>query len=387
MCATETIDDTQHPSEDRQELRTGRAAKDANPKTAVRRVIHIIKHCGYGNGSVHVAVDLACMQSRAGYEVTFVSAGGTFEMLLTQYGVHHVTLRHDQNKPFSMLSTAWKLTRFARRNRADVFHAHMMSSTLVGYMASKLSGVPLVTTVHNSFDQHSFLMRLGRKVVAVSEAERDHLLSQGYSSDQLCAVINAPNNSPREAFMHNERELSIQSPCIATVCGLHRRKGVFDLITACVEPLKELRNWTLYIAGEGPDRDELEQQARSAGIADRVVFLGFLPAPRFLLEKVDIFVLASYAEPFGLSLAEARAAGCAIVATNVGGIPEVLEFGAAGRLVSPGKPEQLSAELRILMTNEDARVQLRDASSNGAEVFDVNRLVGDYERVYEQARA
>ncbi len=350
------------------------------------RVVHVIKHCGYANGSVHMAVDLACVQAQAGYEVTFVSGGGTFVPLLEQNGVRHITLEHDQRKPLTLIGAAFKLTSLVRRTRPDVLHAHMMSSALVGYVASKLSGVPLVTTVHNSFDRHSILMRLGHKVVAVSGAEREHLIGQGYRRDQVVAIMNAPSNSPRDAFMENEREPKIQSPCIVAINALHRRKGVFDLITACTTLFRELPDWRLYIAGEGPDREALEEQARAAGISERVIFLGFLDKPGPLFKKADIFVLASYADPCSLAIGEARAAGCAIVATAVGGTPEMLEFGNAGRLISPGKPEQLAAELRLLMTDKDARKNLRRAALKGSKIFDVHRLVGDYHRVYQMAR-
>ncbi|HEY0758375.1 MAG TPA: glycosyltransferase family 4 protein [Acidisarcina sp.] len=357
----------------------------AESPEAALRVVHIIKHCGYGNGSVHVAVDLACVQAQAGYDVTFVSSGGTFEPMLAQHTVRHLTLRHDQGKPFAMLRTALKLAGLARRTRPHVLHAHMMSSAVVGYIASKLSGVPLVTTVHNSFDRHSLLMRLGRRVVAVSDAEREHLLSQGYNRNRLVAVMNAPDKSPREEFMHNDREITINKPCIMTTSALHQRKGVFDVIDACSQIFAEHPQWTLYIAGEGPDREKLEQQVSSLGLKNRVIFLGFLPAPRPLLDRADIFVLASYADPCSLAVGEARAAGCAIVATNVGGTPEMLEFGRAGRLVFPGKPKQLAAELRRLMADDNLRERLRRASLLGSEVFDVHRLVRDYEAVYRGA--
>lgn len=384
--AIEPVDDGGHRVEAQQSYTEFPAKRASGRLGPAMRVVHIIKHCGYGNGSVHMAVDLACVQAAAGHDVTFVSAGGTFEPLLAQCGVHSLNLPHDQRTPLSLVCTAWKLTRLAQRTCPDVLHAHMMSSALVGYVASKLSGVPLVTTVHNSFDRHSVLMRLGRKVVAVSQAERERLLCQGYESSQLVAVMNAPCNSLRERFMHDNRELTIKSPCIVAVNGLHRRKGVFDLIAACTEVFREFPDWSLYIAGEGPDSEALEEQTRSAGIADRVIFLGYLAAPRPLLEMADIFVLASYADPCSLVIGEARAAGCAIVATAVGGTPEMLEFGKAGRLVAPGMPKQLAEELRALMSDEGARNRLQSAALDGAEIFDVHRLVSDYDRVYQDAR-
>ncbi|MGO9937500.1 MAG: glycosyltransferase [Terracidiphilus sp.] len=104
-----------------------------------------------------------------------------------------------------------------------------------------------------------------------------------------------------------------------------------------------------------------------------------------LLRQSDIFALASGSEPFGLSVAEARAAGCAIVATNVGGIPEILDYGRAGRLVPPGRPDELASELRALMANQEVRMQMRQSALSGSESFHVRRLIGDYEFVYRRA--
>jgi glycosyltransferase involved in cell wall biosynthesis len=353
--------------------------------TRVRRIIHLSKHCVDGNGNVHVAIDLACLQADAGCEVLFVSGGGTYESVLEQYKVRHIKLEQDQNKPLSLLRTTWEMAKLVRSFRPEVLHAHMMGSAAVGYLVSLITGVPLITTVHNSFDAHSGIMRLGRRVVAVSNAEKEQLVRRGFNVQSLDVVMNAPVNSPRERVRHNVVDPVLRSPCITTVCGLHRRKGVFDLLEACATLFIEMPQWRLYIAGDGPDRDVLEQQALSSGISRQVIFLGAVPAPRVLFEQTDLFVLCSYADPCSLVIGEARGAGCAIVATAVGGTPEMLEFGRAGRLVEPGQPAQLASELRSLMNDPKARILLRKASREGAEIFNVHRLLGDYDRVYQSA--
>jgi glycosyltransferase involved in cell wall biosynthesis len=151
---------------------------------------------------------------------------------------------------------------------------------------------------------------------------------------------------------------------------------------ACQSVFAEIPDWKLYIAGEGPDREELEHQVQDAGLQDRVHFLGFRHSPRPLMEQSDIFVLASYADPCSLAIGEARSAGCAIVATAVGGTPQMLDYGAAGRLISPGQPEELAFELRRLMLDREARQDLRQSALRGSQVFDVERLLRDYEQVY-----
>ncbi|MGD0110037.1 MAG: glycosyltransferase, partial [Rhodopila sp.] len=116
-----------------------------------RRILHLAKHVGYGNGSVHVAVDLACVQAAAGHDVTFVSGGGTFVDLLVSQGVNHVTLAQDHKRLLAALTSLRQLIGLVRARRPDVIHAHMMGSAVLGYGASLACGAPLVTTVHNSF--------------------------------------------------------------------------------------------------------------------------------------------------------------------------------------------------------------------------------------------
>ena len=358
----------------------------ATTETSKMTIVHLSKHCGYGNGSVHVAVDLACMQALAGHDVIFASGGGTFVDMLEQHGVRHVTMIQDQRRPWTLVRSAFQLAALIRTIHPTILHAHMMGGAAICYAASRVTGVPLVTTVHNSFDRHSVLMRLGDHVVAVSEAEREHLIARGYDPKRVRAIWNAPDRSPREAFMRNDRDFTLQGPCIVAICALHRRKGVFDLLQSYAMVFAEFPQWRLYIAGEGPDSAALQQQAIDLGLADRVTFLGFVAAPKTLFAQADIFVLASYADPGSLSIGEARAAGCAILATAVGGTTEMLDYGEAGRLVSPGAPRQLAVQLRRLMRDPAERDALRTAARKGSEIFAAERLVGDYAQAYQQAR-
>ena len=356
---------------------------DADVKTP--RVIHILKHCGYANGNVHVAVDLACVQARAGYAVTFVSGGGTFEEMLARHGVRHIIMPQQIANPLRMVRSILDFIRFCRSERPEIIHAHMTAGAIIGYAASRFTGIPLVTTVHNSFDPQSVFMRLGRRIVAVSHAERDHLIRNGCDPDTVAVVVNAPAGSPRQDYLKNDRDIALAHPCIAVICALHRRKGVFDVIEAFASLASRFPDWCLTIAGEGPDRAELEAMVAARGLSDRIVFLGFVADPRTVFEQADIFVLASYADPGSLSIGEARAAGCAIVATAVGGTSEMLEHGRAGRLVQPGAPQQIALQLRHLMSDPDARSVLRAHARAGAEQFDVSVLVRRYQDVYDRA--
>lgn len=353
----------------------------------IGRILHVLKHCGHGNGNVNVAVDLACVQAEAGCDVAVASGGGVFEQMLARYGVRHLRIEIEQRRPLSAISSSLRFLRFVDRFSPDIIHAHMMGAAVLGRMASAIKHVPLVTTVHNSFDRHSGLMRLGRRVVAVSEAEREALIAKGYSPRSLDVVLNAPVGSPRESFFVNPVAPALRSPAVLAVCGLHRRKGVNDLLRAWIEIAGEFSDWRLYIAGEGPDRELLEALARSSGISGSVCFLGFVPAPQAIFRQADIFVLPSHADPCSLVIGEARGAGCAIVATAVGGTPEMLEFGAKGILIPPHDPAAMARALASLMRDPVACAVLKAESARGSERFHVRTLFARYEEVYRKALA
>jgi len=344
------------------------------------KIMHMLKHGVQGNGHVHVAVDLACSQAGAGHEVSFVSAGGSYDQLLTDHGVRVVTIPTSGGLRGTAAS-GLGLLRVAGNLRPDIMHAHMMSSAVLGYGVAPLVGATLVTTMHNSFERHSVLMRLGRVVVAVSEAERRLLLSRGYPDRKVVTVVNGANGSPREALPGDDIG-PLHRPAVMTLCGLHPRKAVGDVISAFAEVHPEFADWHLNIVGWGPDRERLESLVAEQGLEAAVHFLGSTTAPRPLLATADIFASASLADPCPLAVAEARAAGCAVVATAVGGVPEVLDHGRAGHLVPPRNPAAMAAAFRTLMGDPEVLATWRARAQRGSEYFTVARMAEDYERIY-----
>jgi glycosyltransferase involved in cell wall biosynthesis len=344
------------------------------------RIMHLLKHGAQGNGHVHVAVDLACVQADNGHQVAFVSSGGSYDALLAAHHVEVATIPESGGVRKTSQS-ANALLKLSRSFRPDVLHAHMMSSAVLGFAVSKVVGAPLITTMHNSFDRHSMLMRLGKVVVAVSEAESRLLLSRGYPSRRVVTVLNGADGSPREA-LHADDLGPLARPCVVTLSGLHKRKAVGDVIAAFAEVQPDFPDWHLNIIGDGPDRERLKTTVDELGMNDSVHFLGSAMAPRLLLEDADIFASASLAEPFSLAVAEARAAGCAIVATAVGGVPEVLEHGSAGQLTPASDPAAMAAAFRALMADPEALATWRTRARRGSEYFTVQRMAADYARVY-----
>ncbi|MBW7935552.1 MAG: glycosyltransferase family 4 protein, partial [Gemmatimonadaceae bacterium] len=135
----------------------------------------------------------------------------------------------------------------------------------------------------------------------------------------------------------------------------------------------------------GPDRARFETLARATPAGARIHFEGFQPAPRAYLNQCALFVLASHAEPFGLVLAEARDAGCAIVATAVDGAPAAVDHGRAGVLVPARDPGALAAAMTRLLENDGERQRWRAAARENLDWLRVERQHEETMAVYAEA--
>jgi glycosyltransferase involved in cell wall biosynthesis len=169
-----------------------------------------------------------------------------------------------------------------------------------------------------------------------------------------------------------------------TVARLVSQKGHEVLLQA----LTALPEVTALFAGDGPLRGELELRARQLGVADRTVFLGNVQDVPGLLARADLFVLTSVNEGLPLSILEAMAAGLAVVATRVGGTPEVVVDEGTGLLVAPGDPGSTAAAIRRLMKDDGLRDRLgRNGQLVVRERFRAERMVEDVITLYEELLA
>lgn len=349
------------------------------------RILHLVNHCDWGHGNATVAVDLACAQAAAGDSVWYGGAGGSLIEVLRGAGVRHKTIVQRSTNVLAVVAAIRKIRRLIVGERVDIVHAHMMAGAVLGFLASRFTRAKLVTTVHNSFDAHSVLMRLGDRVVAVSNAERASLLARRFDPGRTGFVLNGPLQSARVGFGKPIDGLVVARPSVATVCGLHHRKGVEDLLAAFATIAPRHPDAHLHFVGDGPDRGLLEAQVKSAGLDARVHFFGNIERPDQVLAQTDVFVLASYAEPGGLVVFEARAAGCAMIVSAVGGSVEGMDGGEAGILFPAGDRAALAAAMDRLLGDPQERARLSQNARRGIERFTASRVAADYRIQYEIA--
>ncbi len=346
------------------------------------RVLHILNHVQeIGNGIVNVAVDLACLQAKASHTVAVASAGGEYETLIAQYGVRHFKL--DQARtPLNLLKATSRYRAIAQEFQPDIVHAHMMTGVVLARALRVGFEYAVVSTVHNEFQRSAVLMGWADRVIAVSKAVAESMARRGIPQNKLRVVNNGTLGSPRTRQLQEYQPMPLQRPAIATVAGMYRRKGIAELIEAFAQITAEFPDAHLYLVGNGPDRQMFETQAQSTTVSDRIHFEGFQSEPQRYLLATDIFVLASHREPFGLVISEAREAGCAIIASNVDGIPEALDDGQAGMLVLPSNSQSLATALSQLLKDPKMLQRWKDQAQQNLQGLTTERVNNETLSVY-----
>ena len=348
------------------------------------RVLHILNHVQeIGNGIVNVTVDLACLQAKAGHEVAVASAGGEYEELMARYGVRHFKL--DQTRtPINLLKATARYRAIAQEFHPDIVHAHMMTAVVLARALRVGFGYAVVSTVHNEFQRSAVLMGWADRVIAVSKAVAQSMARRGIPQNKLRVVNNGTLGSPRTRQVKEYQPMPLQRPAIATVAGMYRRKGIAELIEAFAQIAADFPEVHLYLVGNGPDREMFEAQAQSTAVSDSIHFEGFQPEPQRYLLATDIFVLASHREPFGLVLSEAREAGCAIIASDVDGIPEALSGGQTGMLVPPSDSQSLVAALSQLLREPKMLHRWKDQAQQNLQWLTTGRVNEETLAVYRE---
>jgi len=264
---------------------------------------------------------------------------------------------------------AFEILRFARREGVDILHTHgYKGNILFGLMPKYLRGIPIVATLHGwtwtgGWDRMRFYEWLDRlslrfidRVVVVSGAMREkvrlkslHVINNGIPSDEGC-ITDCPEGKSCQIDPVIV-EFCAAGFTIGAIGRLSPEKG-YDIL---LEALKEVADTNpeirLVILGEGDERGFLESQIKRLGLEQQVLLPGYVADARRYLSHFQVFAISSLTEGLPIVLLEAMQAGVPIVATRVGGIPEVLENGRAGTLITPESCESLAQGISEVINN------------------------------------
>lgn len=249
----------------------------------------------------------------------------------------------------------------------DIIHAHDYKSDLLAYLIRRVYPIPIMTTIHgwitNSWKTKAYiavqkrLLRSFDRVIAVSPAIRRELLSKGVPEHRIALIYNAivMENYREEAHPAGEfrRSLGLEArvPLVGNVGRLSPEKGQRDFLMAAARLPEQFSGTHFVLVGDGPDRSDLEGLCVELGIRDRVHFTGHLTDVRPVFRDLDLLALTSHTEGFPNVVLESLSMGTPVLATAVGGTPDIVHDGKSGILVSARDLDAIAAGLEKILSD------------------------------------
>jgi glycosyltransferase involved in cell wall biosynthesis len=361
------------------------------------RVLTLTDIAGDMGGAERFAVGVATHMPRDRFEPWVCSTRATnpsAAQVLDELGIPHTDL--DRKAKWDV-HRIWGLAELLRRERFDVLHAHKYGSNFWGTLVGRACGVPIVLAHEHTWsyeddplrvwlDRH-VIGRLATRFVAVSDADRDRMVKIEHVRREKIVVIPAnayiPSSTSPDGEIRAELGLTADTPIIAVVAILRPQKAISVVLRAHALLLARVPTAHLVIAGSGECRPSLEELGRELGLDGRVHFLGPRDDVDSILRAADVAALSSDFEGTPLVVTECMASNTPLVATAVGGVPDLIEDGVTGLLVPPRDPAALADGLARLLTNPAERERLAAEAGRRLSHYTIDALTARVCDLYE----
>lgn len=363
------------------------------------RVLQVTTHMDVG-GIANYILTLSAALNAKGIFCMIASSGGTLEAEIGRGAISHriLNMRTKSELDPRVLGSVFKLVRIVREEGIDLIHAHTRVSQVACLFTSRITGVPYVTTCHGFFKKRmrKIFDTWGSKVIAISDAVASHLRADLGVAESRIALVYSGVDCGRFSKEYSaarideiKKGLGLKGKAlVGTIGRLSPVKGQRYLIEAFASLASTRPEIGLLIAGEGPEGHVLRELARSLGIESRVRFVGSVIDTRDFLAVMDVFALPSLKEGLGMALLEALASGKACVASNIGGIGNIIASGTSGILVPVADSGSIAGAVSRLL--DDAGLRARMGERGRAVVrerFSLDGMVEGMTGVYREVLA
>jgi glycosyltransferase involved in cell wall biosynthesis len=377
------------------------------------KVLQIITRIDKG-GSAEDIVITAMGLDKERYELTLMSGpvedpSQDRKKEIEGYGIRHIFIPElvRNINLFKDLMAFLKIYRVLRKEKFDIVHTHTSKAGLLGRLAAKMARVPIIIyTPHghvffgyfSSLKTKIFILLeklaspLADKIVALTNGEKEDYIVYKIASERKLAIIcsGVDLNRFKELSSDEKRKIKKElgipenSLVVGTAGRLVPIKGLEFLVEASKIIVSKYPDTYFLFAGDGPLRQSLEKKACRMGVKDNIIFLGWRDDVPKIISIFDIFVLPSLNEGMGRVLVEAMSLGKPIVASEIGGIPDLVIHGKNGFLVPPKNPKELAKYIQILLDNEEKRQKLGLAGKRMAVNFSAQIMLKKTSNLYEE---
>jgi glycosyltransferase involved in cell wall biosynthesis len=337
------------------------------------RVLHIIKATRYSGAERHVMILLPALRQRGidARLLLLTEPDKPMDDIAAAADAAQVPLRRLTIRRGLDVSIVPRLAAEIRTQQPDLVHTHLIHADVFGLLAARQAGVKHVVTTRHNDDNfrrrwplrllHAWMWRRVSAGVVISQALADFVRTVEFAPPERVTLIHygLAHSSPSALTIELARRqlrldlgnLPYETQLIGIVSRLIEQKGIPYALEAFQHIAEDFPKAHLVIAGDGDQRPALEAQARAMLLGDRIHFLGWRSDPQAVMQGLDVLLMPSLWEGFGLTLLEAMSARLPVVASHVSAIPEIVVHGETGFLVAPRDSEAIAYALRILLAD------------------------------------
>lgn len=356
------------------------------------------KICGPGKTIIETAcrIDKDAFNLTIGLFLRSTENDNIYHKAAIQRGIDVIPIRMSHQFDFSVL---YKIIKIIRENNIHILHSHEYKSDIIAFSISRLIKIPIITTIHgwieNSLKSKVYIGAVKKvlpyfnKVVAVSPKIKSQLVSLGVPKDNISLIYNAivvenyvPGSYPQKV-LRTKYNVPYDAVLIGNVGRLSQEKGQIQFLLAARDICRHNDKTYFVIVGDGPDLDQLKNTAAQFQIKNRVIFTGHVQDVRPFYQDLDIIALTSFTEGFPNVILEALCMNKPVVATDVGGVADIVIDGVTGYLAQAGDHREIGGKLLKLIDNpEVASLLVENGKKRIKEEFQFSTRVQKIQNVY-----
>lgn len=366
------------------------------------RILHLVSSGGFF-GAERVILNLASRQNNSAV-ISWVGA------INNKHNPHLEIIQESQNTGLKTaifdsrsqadLKTVSSVKKFLKENDIDILHTHNYKSNIIGFLATRLTRVKWAVTLHGWISSDSklrwyetldrFFLKFADKIFCVSLNNYDMLLNKGINKNSLEVIANGidlKQFSSAGADQNLRKSLGIDAhQIVITIVGrLGEEKGHKVLFKALSLIHPQYPDFKCLVVGDGPLMKNLQEQANALNLSRHIIFTGNRKDVADIYKVCDILVNASFTEGLPMTILEAMASRLAVIATKVGGVPQLIQHEKNGLLLDPNDPEILAEALIQLIKDPQKRQQLAQEAYNSVVTSFSDQIMSDkYEENYYQ---
>jgi len=373
-----------------------------------QKVLYVITKSNKGGAQRHV-YDLATSLPRDKFDVIVVAGGNDWLIQETsKSGIRNISINslgRDIN-PFKDFLSFFHLIKIFKKEHPDIIHLHSSKIGGIGALAGRLTGVKkIIFTGHGwTFNEersfiekwairflHWLTMVFSHKTIAVSKPVYDQVSGWPFVKNKLAIIHNGikefsfkEKSLARTILTGDKAENLNKYTWIGTISELHKNKGLEYTIEAITLLKKSIPQIIFVVMGEGEERKNLEKLIQKNNLENIVFLVGHKNNASTLLKALDIFTLTSTTEAFPYAILEAGLAELPVIASNVGGIPDIIESERSGFLVKPKNPQEIASAIEHIIKNQGETKAIGEKLHRKIITdFSINKMLEEISEIYK----